>query len=171
VREVGHLLWNWILEIHNRGSWVDAIAIVAALAGVGASKRMGLWAYAILSLPGTFAHELAHFIVAGLLFARPSALTVVPLKTDRGWRLGAVTFRAGPIRALPIALAPIALLPAAGLWAYRFLMGQPVDVWYVINVWIVSTLLAQCLPSVVDLRLAAPGLVALAGCLLFWWLI
>src|SRR4051812_2580581 len=100
---------------------LDAACVVGAIVLIALSKHAGMWIYALVALPGTFAHELAHFIVGLLLGARPSFPSLIPVRTQRGWRLGAVSFRVGRVRAMPIAIAPLLLLPLACWWAVAFL--------------------------------------------------
>lgn len=37
------------------------------------APRLGMWAFSVLSLPSTLAHELGHWFVALVLGARPSS--------------------------------------------------------------------------------------------------
>src|SRR5215468_7831197 len=104
-------LLDWLDHRLLALSPVDVVSVLAALAIIALSKRSGMWFYAIAALPGTLAHESAHFLVALLLGARPAFPSLVPVRSERGWRLGSVSFRAGKLRAGPIALAPFALLP------------------------------------------------------------
>ena len=47
----------------------DIWIVIAMLALMRVASRLGMWAYAAIALPGTFAHELAHYLVALLLLA------------------------------------------------------------------------------------------------------
>lgn len=119
--------------------------------------RLGLWAYAVFALPGTAAHELAHWLVAWLLRASPQRLSLVPRRTESGWRLGSVAFRAAWWRAGPIALAPLLLAPAAFAWLVLF-TAPAEGALLALHAWVTATLLTACLPSRTDLRIAAPFL-------------
>lgn len=139
----------------------DIVAAFGALLLIRACTRLGMWLYAIIALPGTLAHELAHYLVALLLFAQPSFPSLIPQRTGRGWRMGSVAFRAGILRAVPIALAPIMLLPLALFWAVHWL-APAADLMYWLHAWIVGALLSACLPSTADFKLAIPALMVLA---------
>jgi hypothetical protein len=140
---------------------IDALFLLLAVLIIGLSKHAGMWIYALVALPGTLAHELAHFIVALILGAHPSFPALIPVRTQRGWRLGAVAFRVGRMRAMPIALAPLALLPLAVWWAYAFLHTSYWPL-YCMNVWIIAALVTASLPSRTDWKLAAPALIVIA---------
>ena len=139
----------------------DIVLVLAALLVIRASSRLGMWAYAVMALPGTAAHELAHYLVAQLLLARPSFPSLVPQRTARGWRLGSVAFHAGPLRSVPIALAPLLLVPLAIAWALAFMSPSPWPM-HGVHAWIVGALLSASLPSAADLRIALPALLGLA---------
>ena len=121
------------------------------------AQRLGRWTYALLALPGTFAHELAHYLVATVLLAKPSFPSLIPQRQEHGWRLGSVAFRAGWLRSLPIALAPFALLPLALWWAVAW-MQPALGVMYFVQAWIVAALVSASLPSAADFRIALPAL-------------
>lgn len=121
------------------------------------ARRLGLWIYAAFALPGTLAHELAHYSVALVLFARPRLPRLWPERTPTGWRLGSVAFRAPWWRAGPIALAPLALLPVAVIWTAAFVATSSGAV-LALHAWVAGTLLGAALPSRADLRIAAPSL-------------
>lgn len=147
----------------------DAALAAVALFLIRLSSHLGMWPYAIIALPGTLAHEAAHYLTALLLGARPSFPSLVPQRTAFGWRLGSVAFRAGPLRSLPIALAPLLLLPLAAWWLLHFMAPSPWPL-HGVHAWIVGALLSACLPSSADFRIAFPALAVIALLLLGWWL-
>jgi len=141
---------------------LDAACVLAAMLLIRFSRHAGLWVHALFGLPGTFAHESAHFIVAFILGAHPSWPSLVPRRTEGGWLLGSVAFRAGYLRKLPIALAPLALAPL-GLWWMAALLhgaGWPMAG---VHAWIAGALLSASLPSKTDFLLAWPALALLAA--------
>lgn len=148
----------------------DAALAAAALLLIRLSSHLGMWAYALVALPGTLAHELAHYLTALLLGAKPSFPSLVPQRTAFGWRLGSVAFRAGPIRSLPIAMAPLLLLPLAAWWLLAFMPGAT---WPMLGVhaWVVGALVSASLPSSADFKIALPALAVIAVLLLGWWLL
>jgi hypothetical protein len=139
---------------------VDVVCVIVAMLMIRACRHAGMWLYALIALPGTLAHELAHFIVAFVLGARPSFPSLVPVRTEHGWRLGSVAFRVGYARAMPIALAPLLLAPLALWWAVSLLHPASWPL-YGLHVWIVAALLTASAPSATDFKLALPALCVL----------
>lgn len=111
--------------------------VLLALAGWVCDRSARSWSggYAWVWLwPATFAHELAHYLMAHLCRARPRGLDLWPgpPEADGRRQLGSVTFEQHWASAGLVALAPLGLLvglallglhwrPAAflaGLWAY-----------------------------------------------------
>jgi len=151
--------WQAAWQATPASAWL-AVGAVVVLQRV--ARRFGLWAYAAFALPGTLAHELAHYAVALLLRARPQLPRLWPQRTATGWRLGSVAFRAPWWRAGPIALAPVLLLPASLAWIVLVVAGAS-GVWFAVHAWIAGTLLGAALPSRADLRIALPALSLLAA--------
>ena len=82
--------------------------------------------YWLFVLPGTFVHELAHWLIALLTGSRPGFPSIIPHKRDEGgWVLGSVTFRAGFLTAGLVALAPIYLMPPLAWLIYRVASDAP----------------------------------------------
>jgi hypothetical protein len=154
---------DWIDRLHEGlvalppRAW---LAMLAVLALQRLARRVGMWTYAALALPGTLAHELAHYVVALALRADPHLPRLWPERGEHGWRLGSVAFRAPWWRAAPIALAPLMLLPAALAWLLAFGVDAR-GAWLALHAWIAGTLLSAALPSRADLRIAAPSLLIL----------
>jgi len=161
---------DWIDHLARVLSPLDLACILGALLIIRVSRYAGMWIYALVGLPGTLAHELAHFVVAFVLGARPALPNLIPKRTDRGWLLGSVPFHAGYARRLPIALAPLTLAPLALWWAGTFLQ---VASWplYCVHVWIVAALITASLPSIADMKLALPALAVLAVIILGIWIV
>jgi hypothetical protein len=159
----------WLGQALQPLSGRDWACLLAALALIRASSRLGMWAYALMALPGTFAHELAHYLTALLLRAQPSFPSLRPQRTAHGWRLGSVAFRAGALRSVPIALAPFALAPLALAWAIWWMVPAS-GALYVAHAWVVAALLSASLPSSADFRIALPALLVLALALAAAWL-
>ncbi len=149
-------------QIFQLLSPLDAACILGAMLLIRLSRHAGMWVYALVGLPGTFAHELAHFIVAFVLRARPSWPSLIPRRTERGWLLGSVAFQAGYLRRLPIAMAPFALAPLA-LWLAKTLLHSSAWPAYAMYAWIVAALLNASFPSPADFKLAWPALPVLAS--------
>lgn len=64
------------------------------------------------SLPGTIAHELAHYLVALVTFSNPRPISLRLKRSSDGYQMGAVEFRARWPSAGMVALAPLYVLPA-----------------------------------------------------------
>lgn len=137
-----------------------AVAGVVVLSRL--ARRLGMWAFALFALPGTTAHEFAHFLVALLLGGRPQMPRLWPQRTPDGWRLGAVAFRTSWWRAGPVALAPLLLLPAALAWTV-VQVAPARGAAFAVHAWIAGTLVSAAMPSRTDLRLAAPLLAMCAA--------
>jgi len=125
--------------------------------------RLGLWPYALVALPGTVLHELAHWVTAWLLGAGPSAPQLWPRQQAGRWQLGAVKFRPRRGTCWLIAIAPLALAPLAAGLARSGLAGAALDGRYALMAWVTAATLNAAWPSREDWRLAAPGLLTLAG--------
>lgn len=142
------------LEVLAPADWA---MVFVAFVLIRISSLLGMWAYALIALPGTLAHELAHFLVALMLAAKPSFPSLVPKRGEHGWRLGSVAFRAGILRSVPIALAPLALLPLGLAYGVAFLAPAAWPL-AALHAWITAALLSACLPSRADFRIALPAL-------------
>jgi hypothetical protein len=117
-----------------------------------------MWIYSAGCIARHAGTRAGAFHRALILGAHPSFPSLIPVRTQRGWRLGAVAFRVGRMRAMPIALAPLALLPLALWWAYSFLHTSYRPL-YCVNVWIIAALVTASLPLRTDWKLAAPAVV------------
>ena len=130
---------DWVGRLATTLTVADVALVAGAMVLIHVCRHAGMWIYALVALPGTLAHESAHFIVAFMLGARPEFPSLVPVRTERGWRLGSVAFRVGHARALPIALAPLLLAPLALWWAGALLHPSPWPL-RALHIWIVAAL-------------------------------
>jgi hypothetical protein len=135
---------------------LDAGFMLAALLAMQLARRF-MPLYALLVLPGTALHELAHWLVGKVLAAQPTRPDLLPRRGPAGrWRLGSVAFRRlRGYNALPVALAPLLLLPAAWL-LYRWGIAHPAGEalrWLALYGAVAA--LVCCLPSRADIGLAA----------------
>ena len=135
-------------------SWLDLAFMALALALVLASRRW-VWMYALVTLPGTFLHELSHWLVALAMGGRPTAPSVVPVRSERGWRLGSVGIRQVRwFNALPIAFAPLLLAPLAWL---ALVHSARVDAGHWLHwagLYLATVAAASCVPSRADAKIA-----------------
>ena len=134
-------------------SVLDIAFVAVSLVLLHLSRRWVLL-YALLAWPGTLLHELSHWLVALVLGGQPASLSIVPVRTERGWRLGAVGIRrVRGWNALPIGCAPLLLAPLA---VFAFVHARRVDA----SSWVHGALLyvatsaaVSCLPSLADWKL------------------
>ena len=154
-------LGAWLQDLVLALSPIDVLCVLGAMSIIHVSRYAGMWIYALTALPGTLAHELAHYVVALVLGARPMFPSLLPVRTPRGWQLGSVQFRVGHARALPIAMAPLLLAPLALWWASALLHPALIPM-YFLHVWIVSALVTASLPSTMDFKIALPALGVIA---------
>ncbi len=126
---------------------------------------------AVFLLPGTVVHEFLHWLVGALLNGRPVSLSLWPRRAANGqWVLGSVGFlNVRWYNAVFIGLAPLLAVGVVLLLA----PVPPVSGWRLQvsdwQRWLFATpVLAMCLPSSTDLRLALrswPLLLALVAVL------
>jgi len=154
-------LGTWLQNMALALTPVDMLCVLGAMLIIYVCRYAGMWIYALTALPGTVAHELAHFVVAFVLGAQPALPSLMPVRTQRGWQLGSVAFRVGHARALPIAMAPLVLAPVA-LWWAAVLLHPALPPLYFLHAWIVAALFTASLPSTTDFKLALPALGVLA---------
>lgn len=154
--------------------FVPSIILTILCYAVLLRARTVPWGLAALALPGTLAHELAHFIVGLMLRAKPSGFSLWPKRSAKGWRLGAVTFRrVGVLNGAFIALAPLLLFPLGWLC----LMHLSVPAWaaahwlrWLLAGYLTATLLYACVPSVTDIKLGGMSLLVYLIVLVLLWL-
>ena len=112
--------------------------------------------YALLVWPGTVLHELAHWLVALPLGGQPTSLSIVPARTERGWRLGSVGVRrARWFNALPIALAPLLLAQLALFALVRATDVDPGNWMHWALLYVATSAAVSCLPSLQDWKVVA----------------
>jgi len=117
----------------------------------------------IFKLPGTIAHELAHFIVGLILLGKPTSFSVIPKEEKDKIVLGSVDFKnIMAINAIPIAFAPILLLPLFFILSEIFvslltrdLMLSEYIYLYAIGFGVIlSSVLSSSIPSGQDFKVA-----------------
>lgn len=141
---------------HPTTTLLALTTMVVALGILHLARRSFVLA-ALVSLPGTFAHELCHWGVGLLLKGQPRSFSVLPRRQGGGILLGSVGFaHLRWFNAPFIGLAPLLLLPAAyGLFRWQ-LQSAPTFGWPQAGVaFLVADLVIASLPSPQDLRIAA----------------
>jgi lysylphosphatidylglycerol synthetase-like protein (DUF2156 family) len=163
--------------VHTAG-FLPSLGLVLAWYLLLRLVRRSVWPFALLTLPGTLAHEFTHLLVGWLVRAQPTGFSLWPQRHEAGgWRLGSVSFRnIHWINGAFVALAPLLLLPLAGflLVAYAPGLWSRGDLgWWVGLGYLTATIVLAALPSWQDLKLGAASIalyVLLAG-LMVWGLI
>jgi len=153
---------HWPLHSHH--FWLDVAAIIALIALANYLARYK-WPFILFVLPGTTAHELAHWIVALLFDGRPKPPSLWPRTAGPRWTLGEVVIR-NPrwYNLVQIALAPLLLLPLAASIYRHWLQLHSFAHWqHWLGLYLVAMLLYSSLPSREDfgllLRLRWPLLI------------
>lgn len=147
--------------LQRPGLIASALLIIAWYALLRGA-RGSMWRIALLSLPGTVAHEAAHLLVGLVLGAGPQGFSILPKPAAGGWRLGSVSFsRIGLINGAGVALAPLLLLPLAWLGLTAILLplwehGQ--WGWWLLAGYLTATALFAALPSWQDIKLGGRSL-------------
>jgi hypothetical protein len=154
--------------------FIPSVTLVLIFVAILRGLRDSMWRIALLSLPGTIAHELAHFVVGMLLLAKPRGFSIWPRAHGDIWRLGSVSFgNIGLLNGAFVALAPLLLLPIAWLCVVHVLLPLWNDSqwgWWLLAGYLTATALFAALPSFQDIKLGARSLLlyaALGGFL--WW--
>jgi hypothetical protein len=147
--------------IHQAG-FLPSLILTAAWFLLLLRARASIWRLALLALPGTFAHELAHFVVGLLLLAKPAGFSLRPKRSDHGWTLGSVSFRGiNVFNGAFVALAPISFLPLA--WFGLIRLVGPFWVhhqwgWWLAGGYLISTIFFAAIPSFQDIKQGGPSL-------------
>jgi len=134
--------------------YLGAFAVVLWLLN---QARRWLWLFSLLALPGTFCHELCHWVLGKLLNGQPRSFSVIPRREGKGMVLGSV--QCAHLRwynAFFVGVAPLLLLPLAFL-LLRWRMGlQAVLDWGEgLVLYLLANLVFGSVPSWQDLRVAA----------------
>src|ERR1700675_4119938 len=146
--------------------FMPSVALVLIFVALLRAVRNSMWRVALLSLPGTIAHELAHFVVGALLLAKPRGLSIWPRALGHTWRLGSVSFgNIGLLNGAFVALAPLLLLPIAWLCVVHVLLPLWSDSlwgWWFLAGYLTATSLFAALRSFQDIKLGARSLLLYA---------
>lgn len=135
---------------------LPSLILVGAWLLVLNASRRATWQLALVSLPGTWAHELAHYVAGVVLGAKPTSLSLWPRREGDRIILGSVGFaRLNLWNSGPVGLAPLILLPGAGLAAEHWLapaFASSAYLSWVLAGYVCACLLFSCIPSSTDIR-------------------
>jgi len=133
------------------------ILLVVVLMRFKYTTYRSMWMSALVNIPGTFLHELMHFLVGALFNAKPCNFTLFPKKNENGdYVMGSVGFRnIAYYNAIPAAMAPFLLLPI-GFYLNRHMLPfmQPTFANYVLYVLLQTIIVENAIPSSVDFKVA-----------------
>ncbi len=136
-------------------SALDFAFIAMVLVALHLARRWVLL-FALLAWPGTVLHELAHWLTAMVLGGQPSSMSVVPVRAERGWRLGSVGMRRVRwFNALPIGMAPLLLAPLAVFALFRASHIEASSWMHWALLYVAASAAVSCLPSLTDWKLVA----------------
>jgi hypothetical protein len=165
------LVYQWIdsMEIENKlfdllqGEFYILIYAVVILERLKRMTQRNLLASWIVNLSFTLLHEIAHYVVAFILGAKPNGFSLIPKKTTSGgktyYQLGSVSVKnSNNFNRFPIAIAPLLLI---GLLFY---VNQHYYTYFEDNIYslilyivIVILLIDNSIPSVADIEIAFSG--------------
>ena len=154
--------------------FMPSVALVLIFYALLRALRHSMWRIALLSLPGTIAHELTHLVVGFVLHAKPHGFSIWPRPFGNTWTLGSVAFRnIGLLNGAFVALAPLLLLPIAWLCLIHALVPLWIDGqwgWWLLAGYLAATALFAALPSFQDIKMGGPSLLlyATVSALLVW---
>lgn len=116
-----------------------------------------MWMSALVNIPGTFLHELMHYLVGSLLNARPVNFTIFPQRNlDGDYVMGSVGFSNITFyNAVPSAMAPFLLLPIAFyINRYALPLMAPTFFNYILYVLLQTIIIENAIPSGADFKVA-----------------
>ena len=112
---------------------------------------------AVVNIPGTFLHEMMHFLVGLFMNARPCNFTLLPRRgNDGNYVMGSVGFTNITFyNAVPASMAPLLLLPI-GFYINRYVLPQipPTFANYILYVFLQTVIIENAMPSGADFRVA-----------------
>ena len=160
------MLHNGRMQYLHRAGFIPSVALVFVFYALLRGVRTSMWRVALLALPGTIAHEMAHLVVGLLFRAKPNSFSIWPRAHDHGWTLGAVSFRnIGLLNGAWVALAPLLLLPVAWLCLIHILLPLWIKYlwgWWLLAGYLTATALFAALPSIQDIKLGGGSLLVYA---------
>lgn len=162
------ILWQVFYKISNylnspeflRGFFDNRfylILLVVILMRFKYATYTSMWMSALVNIPGTFLHELMHYLVGALFNARPVNFTIFPQRNAAGdYVMGSVGFSNITFyNALPSAMAPLLLLPISFyINRYGLPLMQPTFVNYILYVLLQTIIIENSIPSQADFDVA-----------------
>ncbi len=142
------------IVLHNR---FMLIMFVIFLMRAKYATYRNIWLCALVEVPGTLMHELAHLIVGFVTFSGPCRFSIWPKSDGKGnYIMGSVGFRNIKFfNAIPSAMAPLSLLPI-GFWLNSEIVPyiKPSISNYILYIALQTIIIENALPSRTDFRVA-----------------
>lgn len=154
-------LSNDFKEILFGNSMFFAIAVSAIFGKILQESKTSIFKMWIMFFVGTFAHELAHFIVGVITFGFPYKFSVIPHKNKEGsgYVMGHVKcFNMRWYNIFWISMAPLLLIPMSYVvFKHFFEYFNPTMMNFAIWIFLIVSLLFSSIPSGVDFKNIARG--------------
>lgn len=134
------------------------------------SEAVTIHLLSFLFLPGVIIHELAHFLMASILFVPTGEIEFMPQVTKDTVKLGSVAIgRTDPIRRALIGLAPflvgVTILLGSLFYVTSFYSsGEPVEIWKIV---LLIYILFEVTNTMFSSKKDVEGTVEIVGALMF----
>lgn len=132
------------------------ILLVICLLKMKYTTYSNIYLSALVNIPGTFLHEMSHFLVGLFLNAHPTRFNLFPKKQGEYYLMGSVGFRNVHFyNALPSALAPLLLLFVGyyfNRWFFTHIQINYIN--YVLYVFLQTIIIENSIPSSTDFKVA-----------------
>jgi hypothetical protein len=145
-------------QVHDiSDSRLYLIALVLMIARLRRVASVNRFLLGFINLFGTFFHELAHYVIGLILYAKPTGFSIWPkAQAGGGFVLGSVSF--GNLRffnTLPTAIAPLLLIILAYYVDIHFFATFDETIaTYILYIFTIVILLENSIPSTTDIRVA-----------------
>ncbi|MBF0195816.1 MAG: hypothetical protein HQL71_14755 [Magnetococcales bacterium] len=139
---------------YNRLYLIILVLLIVRLMSIASGSRFSI---SFINLFGTFCHELAHYIVGLLLWAKPTNFSLWPKRqAGGGFVLGSVSFsNIKFFNAIPTALAPLLLILLAYYVEQNFFtLVDETTITFILYVFIIVVILENAIPSATDFSVA-----------------
>lgn len=139
------------LLMSNRFFLILSVIVLSSLRHAAYSSML---AAALVNLPGTILHELAHFIVGLLMNAQPVRFSIFPKKVGTYYVTGNVDFRNMKFyNAFPVSMAPLLMLPFGYYCNCYFFDWFSLSLGnYLLYIFLMSVIIENSVPSPQDFR-------------------
>ena len=132
------------------------ILLVIVLLKMKYTTYSNVYLSALVNIPGTFLHEMSHYLVGLFLNTYPTSFDLFPKKRDGGYVMGSVGFRNVQFyNAIPSAMAPLLLL-IAGYYFNRWFFSNVKITYlsYISYVLLQTVIIENAVPSTQDFKVA-----------------